>query len=30
MDQLDQPVGPSLRAHFATIPDPRMERTKRH
>ncbi len=27
---MDQPAGPSLRAHFAAMPDPRIERTKRH
>jgi predicted transposase YbfD/YdcC len=27
---MDQSVGPSLRAHFAAVPDPRIERTKRH
>ncbi len=27
---MDQPVGASLRAHFAAVPDPRIERTKRH
>jgi predicted transposase YbfD/YdcC len=27
---MDQPVGLSLRAHFAAIPDPRIDRTKRH
>ncbi|MBI3971763.1 MAG: ISAs1 family transposase [Chloroflexi bacterium] len=30
MDQVEQPVGPSLREHFAAVPDPRIDRTKRH
>ena len=27
---MDEPAGRSLRAHFAALPDPRIERTKRH
>src|SRR5438093_11723551 len=27
---MDQPVSPSLREYFAALPDPRIERTKRH
>jgi DDE_Tnp_1-associated len=27
---MDAPVGPSLRAHFVAVPDPRIDRTKRH
>ena len=27
---MDEPVGGSLREHFATLPDPRVERTRRH
>src|SRR5438132_8254623 len=30
MDQPMAPVGPNLRAHFAAIPAPRVDRTKRH
>ena len=30
MDPMDQAAGPSLRAHFAALPDPRLDRTKRH
>jgi predicted transposase YbfD/YdcC len=29
-DQPDDGVGPSLCAHFASLPDPRIDRTKRH
>lgn len=29
-DQPDDVVGPSLCAHFASLPDPRIDRTKRH
>jgi len=27
---MDQPVGRSIRDHFAAVPDPRIDRTKRH
>jgi predicted transposase YbfD/YdcC len=27
---MDQPVSPSLREYFAALPDPRLDRTKRH
>src|SRR5918912_1268737 len=30
MDPPDQPAGPSLREYFAALPDPRIDRTKRH
>src|SRR6476469_9110015 len=30
MDHPDPAVGPSLREHFAALPDPRIDRTKRH
>ena len=30
MDQPGLPVEASVRAHFAAVPDPRIERTKRH
>ena len=30
MEHVGQAVGPSLREHFAAVPDPRVDRTKRH